>query len=217
MSSAIHSSPAADAEDANASRPPRDLTGVCGSADRGTRQLRAAGAADARAHRDDPTHAQRFPCRARRGCPRGGSRGRQAHRGRRATAPAWSADSDQGRRGPCRAPDLLRLLGTVRGQGRGLRDGAPPARGRRGDRRQDQHARDRPLPVHRGQSLRRHTQSLEPRSHPRRLQWRLGRGGRRAHRPSRSWLRRSRLGAHSGRLVQPRRRQAPARTHLHLA
>ena len=161
--------------------------------------------------------AERLPLRARRRRARRGGRGRPPPRAGRAAAAARRPGRDQGRHGPRRRVDELRLPRHLPSAPRRRRGRAQAARRRRRHRRQDEHARGRPVAVHRGPRLRRHAQPVVARPQPRRLVRRLsGRGrGRPGARGRR--LRRRRLRADPRRLDSPRRRQAAARPHLDLA
>ena len=109
--------------------------------------------------------------------------GRSAARAGGAPAAARRPDRDQGRHGPRGRVDQLRLRRRVRSAPGRRRGCAQAARRRRGDRRQDEHARARPVAVHRGARVRRNAQPVVARAQPRRLLRRLG--GRRCRRPRR--------------------------------
>ena len=80
-----------------------------------------------------------------------------------AAAAARRPGRDQGRHGPRRRVDDVRLRRRRSRRARRRRGRAPAARRRRGDRRQDEHARVRPVAVHRGPGVRRDAQPVDAR------------------------------------------------------
>ena len=113
--------------------------------------------------------AQRLPPAAPRGGPRRSGGGRAAPARRRAAAAARRADPIKDDVDLAGEPTAFGCPGSFAPKRRRLGGGREAEGRRRGDRRQDERAGDRPLAVHRGPGLRRHPQPLEPRAQPGRL------------------------------------------------
>ena len=128
----------------------------------------------------------------------------RAVRGR--AVPAQGPGRRPGRRAAVRRLALLQACGRA---GRRRDRGAPQAR-RADDPRPHQHAGVRAQRHDRAGGVRADPQPLRPRAHARRLERRLGGGGRRAHGADRACQRRRRLDPHPGVLLRAVRAQADA-------
>ena len=149
----------------------------------------------------------------RRDPPDGGARARRDRRGPARRAVPRRAVPDQGPDdGLRRRADALRLAavqGLRAARGRGT-DAPLPGGGPR-DLRQDQHAGARRHQRHRARAVRPDAQSVEPRAHLERLERRVGRGGRGAHRAGGECQRRRRFDPHAGLELRAGRPEAEPR------
>ncbi len=190
-------------------------TEIAASHSRRLADRHARGREQPRAHRRGQSKAERLLLRlSRRGA---------CHRGRaRSRSPGWQVPRTAARRalrhqgshahqGQADHPRLLRLRALGAGPRRADRRSVE-CRGRR-DGRQDHDAGIRLFRLHREPALGHHAQSLESRSHRRRLVGRRRRRGVQRLRADRRRLRHGRIGAHSRLLLRRRRLEAELRPH----
>ena len=157
--------------------------------------------------------AQRLPRGVRRAWRAPRPHQADARRRERRPAPAAGRPAgDQGRHGHRRAQvTAMGSCAVEEPAQRRLRGRAAAAQRRRRDPRQDARARDDDRAVHGVADVRHHPQPVGPAAHARRLERRLGRGGRRRAVLGGARLRRRRLDPHPGRLLRAVRPQAAAR------